>query len=249
MLKTNTRDMEPRISMNIVICDDNCAFVSTLEREIWRYCKKKDWLVNIRTLTQPQKLLVDDLGSVQVVFLDVEMPGLNGLTVGRNIKAKYPEMILVLVTGFIDYAPAGYPIGVYRYLLKSRLGVELPLCLEDIHRTLLESNDYFKVTTRSGDTEIAVKNILFFEGSAHRSVFIHTLSSTIECPGKLADFDDYFKDKGFLRIQKSFLVNMAHISRIKSYYAYLSNGSVLKASQKNYSNVVNKYLTWKGKHS
>ena len=53
---------------------------------------------------------------------------------------------------------------------------------------------------------------------------VHAHSPIIECRRKLADYEGQFQLKGFLRVQKSFLINMRHISKITGYKAYLKMG-------------------------
>ena len=54
--------------------------------------------------------------------------------------------------------------------------------------------------------------------------------------------------KGFLRLQRSFIANMAQISKISSYQVTLRNGTVLKASESYYKQVQASFLQWKGQH-
>ena len=73
-------------------------------------------------------------------------------------------------------------------------------------------------------------------------------SAQLECIGLLSELEGQLAGAGFLRIQRSYLVNMAHIEKITNYYAYLSTGEALKVSVQNYREVCRQFLLWKGRH-
>ena len=64
------------------------------------------------------------------------MPGTNGLALAKELHRKYPGIILVFVTAFIEYAPEGYTVSAFRYILKQELDLTLAPVLEDVHQKL-----------------------------------------------------------------------------------------------------------------
>ena len=110
--------------MNCVICDDDPLFAEQLEERIREQCVQNDWEYRCRQ-ADAQTLLALDFSAVDVLFLDIEMPDVNGLEAAKQIRQRYDDLLLVFVTGFIDYAPSGYKVHAFRYLLKSRLRVYL----------------------------------------------------------------------------------------------------------------------------
>lgn len=78
-------------------------------------------------------------------------------------------------------------------------------------------------------------------------VIIHTQKEEYKQYGKISDFEEKLKEKGFLRIHKSFLINMNHVEKIENRKAYLSDRNVLTCSKERYSEIQHKYLVWKGR--
>ena len=105
------------------------------------------------------------------------------------------------------------------------------------------------VQTRDRTLELAIKNILYVEGTSHRSVFLHLVKErdAIECVGKLSDYEVRLSDNGFLRLQKSYLANMEHIVKIRNYIATLRDGTELKVSERQYAQVKKQFLMWRGR--
>ena len=249
MLKKKSLRMVTCKKMNIIICDDEKLFTDTLERQIRSYAAFNDFDTSIQVFHSSKALLNADLYNCDALFLDISMPEITGLEIARMLRINYPDLILVFVTGWIEYAPAGYRVNAFRYLLKKKLLSELPVCMDEIREKMFENAATITVQTRERSLEIAIKNILYIEGTAYRSVYLHLVKSltALECTGKLADYEELLSNNGFLRLQKSYLANMEHIVKIRNYLAFLQDGTELKVSERRYSQVKKQFLMWKGK--
>lgn len=249
MVKKKNARMVICEKMDVVICDDERYFAEELERKLQTYAAFKDIKLETKTFYTTKTLLSTDLSSCDALFLDIDMPEITGLEAAQIIRRSYPDLILVFITGWIEYAPAGYRVNAFRYLLKKRLSEELPVCLDDIREKLYENAAMITVQTRDRTLEIAIKNILYAEGTSHRSVFLHLVKErgAIECVGKLSDYESRLSDNGFLRLQKSYLANMEHIVKIRNYIATLRDGTELKVSERQYAQVKKQFLMWKGR--
>lgn len=78
------------------------------------------------------------------------------------------------------------------------------------------------------------------------SVSIHAGSLSCEINTSLSSLEDRLASYGFLRIHKSYLVNMRCIRKLRSRECLLSDGTVLAVSERNYTQQKQKYLLWKG---
>lgn len=234
-------------NMNIAVCDDSQLFIKTLERELKHFAALRDTSVNLRAFLNPNRLLDENLSDIQVAFLDIEMPQLNGLELAGQLRQRYPELLIVFLTSFIEYAPAGYRVNAFRYILKKELEQELPQVMDDIASKIQEDGSIIELLTREHTLEIAKKDVLYFEGTPQRSVLAHTrmLDMPIVCRGKLANYDLAYSSCGFLRLQKSYLANMDHILKIRNYIAVMSNGAELKVSERRYAEICRAFLLWR----
>lgn len=67
--------------MKIAICDDSYEFACQLKEKLESICAKLDWQMEATVFSSPTALLSADLSAIQVLFLDIDMPGLNGIDV------------------------------------------------------------------------------------------------------------------------------------------------------------------------
>jgi len=128
----NTLVEKVKTVMNIAICDNDMDFVLKLKACIDDYLARSNLAGVYELFSSPAKLLDADLLAADVVFLDVDMPEINGIEAAGLLRRKYPDVVLVFVTDYIEYAPAGYRVDAFRYLLKSRLALELSGALDEI---------------------------------------------------------------------------------------------------------------------
>lgn len=222
-----------------------------LRSAIEQHCAIRDWVCSCKCFQRPKDILAEDITSAQVVFLDIDMPEVNGLEVARHLRSKYSDLIIVFVTGFIEYAPAGYNVNAFRYLLKPELKRFLPACMDDIWKKLYICQDSIRFQQLDHAIKVRLSDILYIEGTPHRHILLHTLTSpheSIECLGSLSEYEAKLVGKGFLRIQKSFLANMGHIEDIRNYVAVMDNGESLRVSRANYSQICKEYILWEGQH-
>ena len=232
-----------------VILDDDPMFCRELQQKIGMGCARRDWGLECVAFSKPQELLDFDLSDIQVAFLDIDMPEIDGIETASQLHRRYPDIILVFVTGYIQYAPTGYKVNAFRYILKESLDEEIDACLDAIQDKRFEGKETVFIETKDGQMEFALQDILYFEGTPYRRVLLYTVHSgeqAIECRGKINEYEERLAGRGFIRLQKSFLANMAYIHKISNYTAKLETGKLLKVSEKDYKKICTEYLMWKG---
>lgn len=112
---------------------------------------------------------------------------MNGLEVASQIRQHYPDLILVFITAFLQFAPSGYKVSAFRYILKENYIEELDSCLDAIQDKLLDGKETIVVDSKNLQIEIPLRDILYVEGTPYRRVLLHTTeaaSPVLECRGK-----------------------------------------------------------------
>lgn len=232
--------------MKVVICDDDAAFCDLFSRMLEEQFTARQWPLDYVVFTSGQTLLVSDLTDVQIVFLDIDMPGVNGMEVAHQLREKSKELIIIFVTAFPQYALEGYSVEALRYLLKDDLAGQLPVCVNAILEKLSARRRYIKIQTPDRLVTVSLDDILYFEGTVSRRALLHLRdSSPVECMGRVADYEARLAEDGFLRIQRSFLVNMQFIEDIRNYTAKITGGETLAVSRQDYRKITRQYVTWK----
>jgi len=244
-----TMPLERSFSMRIAICDDELICIERLQKLIKAYFKTDPGAVECFTFTDPQELLASDFSKYDILFLDVDMGEKNGIEVAQAIRKKNNTLVLIYVSSFVEYAPRGYEVQAFRYLLKQDLETTLKDCLEAALQKVQQRQRVLNVTSEAELYQFLLDNILYIE-SCKRIVTLHLADSeqsTFSYYEKLQTLENELASKDFFRIQKSYLVNAQHILNIKNYIVSLDNGESLRASAQGYQELVQKFLKWKGR--
>ena len=235
--------------MHILICDDDAAFGTRMAEYVAAYFAARSILVQTAVCTSAgQALETPELELYQLAFLDVDMPGVNGMVLGRQLKQKCPGLKLVYVSAYLEFALEGYTVNAYRYLLKRDIVHTLPSCLDDLLAELTDQRKTLTVHHNRAATEIPLDQIYYLESDLRK---INVYGETLHKPlcsyyGKLTDLPASLQEDGFLRVGRSFVVNMRYIRQISNYKVMLQNGVELGVSRNGYAAIRGAYLEWKG---
>ena len=145
-------------------------------------------------------------GEVDLLFLDVEMNGMNGLETAKEIREFNSELQIVFVTGFTDYVFDGYQVGALDYVVKPVRKERLIQVIERVR--MLEKkqkSEVFCMKNQDGTYRFLYRKIDFFY-SDKRIVTLVTEGKEYPFYGKLDEVEEQLIGK-FVRIHQRYLVN------------------------------------------
>ena len=178
------------------------------------------------------------------------MPGVNGMVLGRQLKQRCPELKLVYVSAYLEFALEGYTVNAYRYLLKRDIVHTLPSCLDDLLAELTDQRKTLTVHHNRAATEIPLDQIYYLESDLRQINVYGDIARQPICTyyGKIADLPQMLYENGFLQVSRSDVVNMKYVCGIRSYKMTLKNGVELSISRAGYAAIRSAYLEWKGQY-
>lgn len=225
--------------MKIAVCDDSREDRGAL-RALLETCGHD---FEIREYGSGAELYTD-MGYVRecgIVFLDINMEGMDGLEAAGKIKAECPKVHIVLVTAYVNYALDGYKVKASRFLLKDDMERTLPECVDDI----LREERVVKFGFVEGNMRLRVDDIIYIETSRHKNVF-YTAEDTYSIYRKMDELEEELAGMGFVRIHQSFLINMRYIRKLSSYVMILTTGKEISVPKSRYPEVKRQYALFKG---
>lgn len=155
-------------------------------------------------------------GRADVVFLDIQMPELTGLELAEIIKAKAVQVIFI--TAYGDYALEGFDYDATDYLLKPVTFERFLLAVDKIKRRITAANSTFSgyifIKTEYKLQKIYLNSILYIQGLGDYVIY-HTITGKIISLERMKNVQRTLSEQGFLRIHKSYIVNMGGIDRLE----------------------------------
>ena len=233
--------------IQVILCDDDPDFLMTLHSSIKRTFLKLNTVAAISTFNSPMDIPQELLAACDMAFLDIdfESEDQNGIDIARMLRQFNSHALIFFVTNYIDYAPTGYEVQAFRYILKRDMGEVLERYILQAMEKMADGQEFLRLRDKEQTIDLPLEQITYLEVLDHY-VSIHTGSENYTLNATLSGMESEMEEHGFLRIHKSYLVNMAHIRKFRSRECLLLDGTLLAVSEKNYSQQKQKYLLWKG---
>ena len=165
-----------------------------------------------------------------VVFMDIEMPGIDGMEAAHRLRRLDQKVILVFVTNMASYAVKGYEVNATDYIVKPVYYGDFELKLKRILAGYQAASEAILVVRQGGYVRLLLRKIHYIEVQGHRLMY-HTEDGIVEGSGTLLETEEKLKDKGFLRCNKCYLVNQRHIIGVNGYTLMLMGGEELQISR------------------
>lgn len=113
--------------LQVVICDDDIAILDTMKASVEKILFESDIRAKVLAFSDAARISNPILSGCDIAFLDIdfENKAYNGMDMARKIRALRKDTIIIFVTNFIEYAPEGYEVQAFRYILKRDLDTDL----------------------------------------------------------------------------------------------------------------------------
>lgn len=234
---------------NIALCDDNTQFLNLLEGKIRKECaslvpEKLECFIGPSFGSAEDVLLYIKSNPIDVLFLDIDMPKMNGFELAKILCKEYKDTIIVFMSAYDNFVYDSFEFSPFAYLRKNCMVDELPKLLTRVIEKLLEPTKQLTLVTKEGNFSFYVKDILYFE-SKHNNYIVHCNNMrSYECRGTLSQVEEAVTRFSFYRIHSAFLVNIEHVDRIID-NAYVSiNGKLLPLAQRRIVEFRKKYTEY-----
>ncbi len=180
-----------------------------------------------------------------IVFLDIQMEGMNGIEAARSLREKNANLgvedtVLVFITGIRDYVFDAFDLYAFQYLLKPIDEGKFAEVLERAVREAAKKKERRVLFIKSRNLTLDQSEILYIESRA-KKVEIHTVRQTIEIYAAMDELEGQLGD-GFYRCHRAYIVNMDCITEYDSESITLTNGDRVYLTKKKYGEFVKAYM-------
>lgn len=208
----------------IAIVEDQEETRESLNRFVRQYAQEQGLQVEISLITDGAEIAEHYTPGFDIIFMDVEMPRLDGFGAAEAIRAVDADVVLVFVTNMAQYAIRGYEVDALDYVLKPvnyyqfctklsraiqrvqrRRGGQVVLQLAGGGIQLLDTADIYCLETRS------------------RMLYYHTSKGEFAARASLQSAEKQLAEYHFVRCNQCYLVNLAYVKGIENDFALVKN--------------------------
>lgn len=200
----------------IAIVEDDPTCAAQLKRYLQRYGSEHNEQFHISCFTDGIEIVEHYRPFYNIILMDIDMPNLNGMDTARCIRVVDDSVILIFITNMAKYAIRGYEVEALDFVLKPvsyfAFSLKLNKALE-----MLRGREQKRVLISTGDglRTVLTGDIYYLEVLNHR-LNVHTVHGVYTASGSLKEMEKVLTGQNFLRCNKGYLVNLQHITLIKS---------------------------------
>lgn len=231
--------------MKIAICEDHMEEALWLKNiiEEWAVNSYMDMAVNIYENTSSFLFSKEDV-IYDALFLDIQMPGEDGITLAKKLRAEGNDIPIVFATGIDTYISQGYEVEAVHYLLKPVNKEKVWECLERICIRLRQSaGDYLILDTEDGIVKLSQSDIFKIEVFGRKCVYtLRERKYTVS--GSFKEAASKVNSSYFVQCYRGILVNVYHIESIGHDKIYLDGNIEVPVSRRMYADVNKAFISF-----
>ena len=232
--------------LKIALLDDDKTALLISKGAIESFFQEKNIPISLGVFSSPLTFLaMAKEENYRLVFLDIDMPELNGLDVGKKVKEINPQTDIIYLSQREDLVFDTLTLHPFGFIRKSKIIQDFANVLELFVDTALNSQSDNKKITFSTKTETMsadIDTIMYIEGNRNYQTFYLKDGSSFDARVLMGDLETKLKEHGFIRIHKGYLVNYVFIRQIGVNEISLTNNKVLPMSSKRKEDIMEEYL-------
>lgn len=231
--------------MRIAICDDDMAVTGVMDGMLQKIEKEEKIEMEVDVFFGGAGLWeqIQQTGAYDLIYLDIEMKDMDGITVARKIREKDPYTILIFVSAYDSYFRQLFEVEPFRFLdkpLDEKIFREYFLLA---YKRISSQNERFAFRFEKRIYQLPLREIVYFESNL-RLIYIHGKDREYRFYGKLNQVQEQMEkmSRYFIRIQRSYLVNYYHILSMNGREVELITGEKLPVSKEYKDRALSRYL-------
>lgn len=232
---------------SIAICDDLESERVSLARMVQSYARSHDIPVQLRLFSSGESLLAalaaQEPGRVQLIFLDIYMPGLSGVETARRIRSTDNDVAIIFATTSQDHGVDSFEVRASDYLVKPFREEEVSASLDWFFTHIPDPLRLLPVYSEGEWQKIPLSSILYVDVYGHQAR-IHTNRGELETRRGLDELEIAIDSSDFLRCHRSFLVNMNHVERVEGSDFRMDDHSLVPISSSNVTRIRSQFIDW-----
>lgn len=200
--------------MRIAVVDDEEMVRKQIESYVKQFCQTKELPVECVCFEEAVTFLKNYKASFDAVFLDIKMPGYNGMEAAKILRQTDQNTILVFITNLKQYAIHGYDVDAIGFVVKPITQYDFDVVMDKVVRRIEAgiSRD-ITVKTANGMSRLKINDIYYIEVIKHKLIF-HTVFGLVESWGTLVTTEKMLPDRSFSRCNVCYLVNLRHVQSV-----------------------------------
>ncbi len=229
--------------MKIAIVEDCGEHRSLVRAYVEEWSAKTGKKVTVTEFESGDQFLFhnEDTSDIDVVFLDIQMPGISGVELARRIRESNQEIALIFTTGIDDYIAEGYELEAIHYLMKPISVEKVGFCLDKVAKKVERKEQYLTINGEEDTVKVACSKIWWVSAMGHRVILgIEDGDGSVkrvDAKNTMGEMEQLLQGDMFQKTHRSYLVNLSHVCNITKTDVVMDNQDRIPLSRRMYQQV------------
>ncbi len=214
------------MQLNIAICDDEQIQIENTKKIVESWCNESKCRAQINEFTCSEQFLFtfEDNQNFDILLLDIEMGEISGVELAKKVRKYSDSVQIIFITGYSEYILDGYEVSALQYLMKPVNEEKLFSTLNRAVEKIKKNEEVLIIETSVGVIRVPLYQIVYIEVvknyiTIHAKENYTTKMTLSETAKKL--------DNSFLKIGRSFIINLNFISKVTKTDVHFVNGAFI----------------------
>ncbi len=200
--------------MRVAIIDDEAPVREQVKKYVEDYSAEKNLPMECECFEEAVTFLNNYKSYYDVIFLDIKMPGYNGMEAAEILRKTDTNVVLVFITNLKEYAIQGYKVDAIGFVVKPLNRYDFFVIMDKVvQKVTARMSDDVTIRTANGIRRLGVRDIFYIEVIKHKLIF-HTVFGDIVAWGTLVTVEETLPANCFSRCNVCYLVNLYHVKSV-----------------------------------
>ncbi len=200
----------------IAIIEDEKAAAESIQKLVRDYGEAQGNQFLCSWFPDAESFLESFKAEYDLIFLDIKLPGMNGMQAAEEVRTKDRKVLIVFVTNMRQYAIKGYVVDALDFIVKPVEAMVLNTLLDKAMRILIPREDdaFIVIRTPKGYHRIYIHDLLYVDVQKHKITY-HLTEGVVESWGNLSEAEKLLPMDQFSRCHNCYLVNLRYVVSIE----------------------------------
>lgn len=234
--------------LRIAVVEDDQNYAMQIVGYLERFAGENQSDIRIQRFQDGMEIAEDYKPVYDIIFLDIEMPLLDGMSTAERIRQQDPDVLMIFITNLAQYAIRGYGVNALDYVLKPVNYAAFAMKLQKACRILSKRETRYVILTDEQEIrKVPVSNIRYIEVADHQLIY-HTVEGDFYEFGTLRKLESELGDS-FARCNHCYLVNLAYVDGTKEDCILVGKDTlkISRAKKKQFMQMLSDYCRFGGR--
>lgn len=234
--------------LRVAVVEDDQNYAAQVIGYLERFAQENQLEIRTQRFQDGMEIAEGYKPIYDIIFLDIEMPLLDGMSTAEHIRRKDPDVLLIFITNLAQYAIRGYGVNALDYVLKPVSYAAFAMKMQKACRILAERETrYVLLTDEQESRKVSVSNIRYIEVADHQLIY-HTTEGDFREFGTLRKLEDELGDS-FARCNHCYLVNLRYVDGTSEDCVLVGKDAlkISRAKKKQFMQMLSNYYRFGGR--